>query len=83
MTSVAARHLGLDDRGVLAPGAVADLVLFDPRTIADRATFAEPALESVGVQAVWVAGVAVREGGRDTGARPGRVLRRDGAQRRR
>ena len=83
MTSVAAGHMGLDDRGVLAPGAVADLVLFDPRTIADRATFDEPTLVSVGVDGVWVSGVAVRESGRDTGARPGRVLRRDGAQRRR
>lgn len=78
MTSLAARHVGLEGRGVVEPGAVADLVLFDPRTIADRATFAEPALPSVGIEAVWVAGVAVREGGRDTGARPGRVLRRGG-----
>lgn len=76
MTSLAARHVGLEGRGSIEPGAIADLVLFDAEAIADRATFAEPTLPSVGVESVWVAGVAVREHGRDTGARPGRVLRR-------
>lgn len=78
MTSVAARHVGLEGRGTIEPGAVADLVLFDPETIADRATFTEPTLPSVGVSRVWVAGVEVLADGRPTGARPGRVLRRSG-----
>jgi len=73
MTSVAARRFGLKDRGIIAPGMVADLVLFED-TIEDRATFDDPTQLPVGIENVWVAGQAVVEKGRPTGARPGRVL---------
>jgi N-acyl-D-amino-acid deacylase len=71
-----AGRLGLDDRGILREGAIADLVLFDPETVLDRATFAEPRLPAAGIVDVLVAGEhAVRDGVR-TSAAPGRVLRR-------
>lgn len=75
-TSQPARRLGLSDRGVIRPGARADLVAFDPETVADRATFREPGLTAVGVAGVWVAGVRVWADGAPTGERPGRALRR-------
>jgi N-acyl-D-amino-acid deacylase len=78
MTALAARHMGLGDRGRIAPGMAADLVLFDPDTVVDRATPEEPELLSSGILQVWVNGVAVYAAGRATGARPGRVLRRAG-----
>jgi N-acyl-D-amino-acid deacylase len=62
--------------GTLAAGSHADLVLFDPAAIADRATPAEPHLVSVGVTRVWVGGVPVWADGATTGARPGRMIRR-------
>lgn len=67
--------LGLTDRGRIAPGMVADLVLFDPATVADRATFAEPRRQAAGIPWVFVAGEAVIADGRRTEARPGRALR--------
>ncbi|GIT81878.1 N-acyl-D-amino-acid deacylase [Leifsonia sp. LS1] len=67
--------LGLTDRGRIAPGLVADLVLFEPATVADRATFAEPRLPAAGIPWVLVAGEAVIADGRRTEARPGRALR--------
>ena len=73
MTSMAARRFGLKDRGVIATGMVADLVLFD-ETIEDRATFDDPAQLPSGIETVWVAGQAVVENSKPTGARPGRVL---------
>jgi len=73
MTSVAAKRFGLKDRGTIAPGTIADLVLFD-ETIEDRATFDDPTQLPTGIEAVWVAGEAVVEKGQPTGARPGRVL---------
>jgi N-acyl-D-amino-acid deacylase len=76
MTHRAAQHVGLHDRGLLALGAPADLVLFDPARIEDRATFDEPHRRAVGLEGVWVNGERVLEGGVPTGARPGRVLRR-------
>ncbi len=79
MTALAAAHVGLAERGRIAPGAPADLVLFDPATIADRSTFEEPNVPAVGIVAVWVNGVAVYREGQATGARPGRVLRRPSA----
>ncbi len=79
MTALAARHMGLPERGTIAPGAPADLVLFDPEAVADRSTFAEPALPATGIATVWVNGVVVYRDGVATGARPGRVLRRPGA----
>jgi N-acyl-D-amino-acid deacylase len=76
MTSLAAATFGLSDRGVLAPGYAADLVVLDPETVADRATFAEPHQLSVGVRDVVVNGVVALRDGAPTGARPGRALRR-------
>jgi N-acyl-D-amino-acid deacylase len=76
MSGLAARNMGLADRGVIRPGAFADLVLFDPATIADRATVEEPRLPSIGVDRVWVNGIEVYSAGVPTGAYPGRVLRR-------
>ena len=76
MTGLAAAHMGLPDRGLLQPGTPADLVLFDPATVIDRSTTAEPHLTSTGIERVWVAGTVVYENGAATGALPGRVLRR-------
>jgi len=76
MTWDPCRKLGLSARGRLQPGCIADLVLFDPVTIADRATYEAPIQYSVGLHHVFVNGVAVVEGGEHTGARPGRAIRR-------
>ena len=76
MTALAAEHMGIRDRGRLTPGAYADLVLFDPATVMDRATPQEPHLTSVGIARVWVNGAEVYADGKATGARPGRVIRR-------
>lgn len=76
MTSLPAHSLGLADRGVIAPGSVADLVLFDPKTVADRATFDSPRALAVGVRTVWVGGQVVFDRGAVTGRYPGRALRR-------
>ncbi|MDF2771125.1 MAG: D-aminoacylase domain protein [Geminicoccaceae bacterium] len=76
MTSLAAAHVGISDRGRIAPGMFADLVLFDPATVIDRATPREPHVTSVGIERVWVNGVIVYSTGATSGARPGRVLRR-------
>jgi N-acyl-D-amino-acid deacylase len=75
MTSLPARQFGLRDRGIIAPGAWADLVVFDPQTIADRATYANPFQQATGIDHVYVNGRAVLRDGNATGARPGRVLR--------
>ncbi|MGH7545106.1 MAG: N-acyl-D-amino-acid deacylase family protein, partial [Gemmatimonadota bacterium] len=74
MTGLAAEILGLTDRGTIRPGAWADLVVFDPRTIRDRATYREPHRYSEGIELLLVNGVPVVEAGRVTGARPGRIL---------
>ncbi len=76
MTSLAASNVGLIDRGTLAPGTYADMVLFDPQTVADRATTADPHRTSVGIHAVWVNGQLVYKDGTTTARYPGRVLRR-------
>jgi len=76
MTSLAAEHMGIKDRGRITPGMFADLVLFDPATVIDRATPQEPHLTSVGIERVWVNGTEVFAGGKTTGAKPGRVIRR-------
>jgi dihydroorotase/N-acyl-D-amino-acid deacylase len=78
MTSATAARLKLRDRGLLREGLYADVVVFDPATIADRATYDRPHQLSVGVHHVWVNGVAVLRDGRHTGARPGRVVRGPG-----
>lgn len=75
MTGMPAARLGLTGRGVLAEGASADLVVFDAKTIVDRATFAEPHQYPAGIGDVLVNGVSVVSGGTMTTARPGQVLR--------
>jgi len=76
MTSSAAEHVGIEGRGVIRPGAYADLVLFDPETVADRSTAESPTEPSVGIDRVLVNGVVVFEDGQVTSERPGRVVRR-------
>jgi len=75
MTGLTARNMGLDDRGSLAEGKIADLVLFDPETVLDHATAKSPNLLSDGIIGVWVAGERVFENGTTTAARPGVVIR--------
>jgi N-acyl-D-amino-acid deacylase len=79
MTALPAAEFGLKTRGRLAPGLAADLVVFDPATVIDRATFERPTEPSAGIEMVLVAGTPVWDKGRDTGARPGRALRRQSA----
>ena len=74
MTSLAAQIIGLKDRGLVQKGYWADLVVFDPRTIADKATFTEPHQYPTGIPFVFVNGVAVVDEGKMTGATPGKVL---------
>ena len=76
MTSATAQFLGLTDRGLVAPGKAADIVIFDPATIADRGTKTHAAQSPVGVHYVLVNGEVVLDDGRMSGARPGRGLRR-------
>ena len=77
MTSASADHVGILDRGTIRPGAYADLVLFDPETVADRATPDDPNEPSVGIDRVLVNGTIVYENGHVTDARPGLVIRRN------
>ena len=74
MSGAVAARLGLHDRGLLRPGLAADIVLFDPQTINDRATFADSHQPSVGVHDVWVNGVRVLRDGEHTGAKPGQIV---------
>jgi N-acyl-D-amino-acid deacylase len=74
ITSLPAENLGLDRRGSIREGYFADLVVFDPQTIADRATYDNPHQYATGVKYVLVNGVRVIENGEHTGARPGRAL---------
>ncbi len=76
MTSMPAARLGLRDRGRLADGFVADVVVFDPARVRSLATYDEPRLYPEGIEHVLVAGVPVVENGIHTGATPGRALRR-------
>jgi N-acyl-D-amino-acid deacylase len=76
MTELAAQHMGFENRGVIRVGAQADLVLFDPETVIDRATPESPERLSEGIRAVWVAGETVFENGSATGKLPGSVIRR-------
>jgi N-acyl-D-aspartate/D-glutamate deacylase len=78
MTSAVATRLSIHDRGLLKPDMYADVVVFDPATIADRATYEQPKQLSVGVRDVWVNGVQVLRDGKHTGATPGRALRGPG-----
>ena len=76
MTSLPASVFGINDRGVIRPGAFADLVIFDPATIRDTATYEDPQKLAEGVSDVLVNGVPVRLDGKFTDQAPGRVLRR-------
>jgi N-acyl-D-amino-acid deacylase len=75
-TSLAAAHMGLNRRGLIQPGYFADLVLFDPNTVLDRATPADPHAVSVGIERVWVNGQSVYQDGKTTGRHPGKIIRR-------
>ena len=77
MTGLTAQNFGLKDRGVLREGAYADLTLFNPETIDEAATFADPIAPARGIEAVIVNGQIVWRDGKSTGARPGRVLQRE------
>src|SRR5438876_7880118 len=74
LSGLPATNLGLDHRGFLKQGMFADVVVFDPATIADRATFEKPHQYAVGVKHVFVNGVQVLKDGEHTGAKPGRAL---------
>jgi N-acyl-D-aspartate/D-glutamate deacylase len=76
MTGLPARKFHLQERGELRPGAVADMVVFDPARIEDVGTYADPCRPPRGITAVFVGGVEVARDGALTGARPGRVVRR-------
>ena len=78
LTSLAADTLKIKERGRLAAGQFADVVVFDPKTIADRATYEQPHQYSIGVRHVWVNGTQVLKDGEHTGAKPGRVVRGPG-----
>jgi N-acyl-D-amino-acid deacylase len=76
MTSLPADILGLEGRGRLQVGAFADIVIFDPEEVSDRATLEQPRRKALGIDAVLVNGRAVYRTGTLTGALPGRTLRR-------
>jgi len=80
MTSQPAQRVGLSDRGLLRPGMAADITVFDPNTVIDRATFENPHQYSEGIRYVVVNGAVVLDDGRITDARPGRGLRGPGWQ---
>lgn len=80
LTGLPASNWKLKDRGCLAPGCFADIVVFDPATIADHATYAQPQQYASGVGEVFVNGVQVLRNGEHTGAKPGRVVRGPGWQ---
>ena len=75
MTSACALRLGLKDRGLVREGFIADLAVWDPATINDRSTYAEPLVTAVGVSHVLVSGKFVLDNGAHTGATPGRALK--------
>jgi N-acyl-D-amino-acid deacylase len=78
LSALPAENLGLKERGRLAIGMMADIVIFDPATIQDHATFAKPHQYSTGVRDVFVNGVQVVKNGEHTGATPGRIVRGPG-----
>lgn len=76
MTSLAAANVGLVNRGRIAPGYYADLVLFDPAVVADRADFGHAQDQAIGIHMVWVNGAVVFRDGKPTGVYSGRPIRR-------
>jgi N-acyl-D-amino-acid deacylase len=78
LTSLPAQTLRIKDRGQLTTGYFADVVVFDPKTIAEHATYEKPHQYATGVKAVWVNGVQVMKDGEHTGQTPGRVVRGPG-----
>ena len=74
MTSAPADRLKLPGRGRIAAGAVADLVLFNPKTVIDRSTFSDPGILPTGIEKVFVSGQLVWDAGKAQEARPGKVL---------
>jgi N-acyl-D-aspartate/D-glutamate deacylase len=78
MSSAVATRLSIRERGLLKEGFLADVVVFDPATIRDNATFTEPHQLSTGVRHVFVNGTHVWNDGRHTGAKPGRIVRGPG-----
>jgi N-acyl-D-amino-acid deacylase len=80
MTGLSAARFGLSGRGILAAGAYADITVFDPETVADRATFEAPATPAAGIEHVFVNGRPVWSERKPTGERPGRALRRQQMQ---
>ncbi len=79
MTGMVAAKIGLADRGIIRPGAKADLVIFDPENVRDRSSFADPRQSPSGVAHVFVNGTWTVKNGQHTGARAGRVLSRRAA----
>ena len=79
MTGLTARQMHIGDRGLIKEGLAADLVIFDPATVADRATFTDPFQYPVGISTVVVNGQLVLDNGRHTGQRPGVIIRGRGA----
>ena len=77
MTSLPATNLGITHRGLLQPGYFADIAVLDQATIQDHATFEKPRQLATGVSEVFVNGLEVVHDGRHTGAKPGRVVRRE------
>ncbi len=80
MTSLAAERFGIQDRGILRPGAFADVVIFDQNRVIDNATYEEPTKLASGISYVMVNGQFVIDDGKLTGARPGRAIRRPGTR---
>lgn len=78
MTSAVADRLSIRDRGLVKQGFRADIVIFDPETVGDVATYEDPHQPSVGIRDVFVNGIGVIRNGRHTGAKPGRVVRGPG-----
>ena len=78
LTSLPATNIGIKQRGWLKPGYYGDVVVFDPATIQDHATFAKPDQLATGVDDVFVNGVQVLRNGKHTGAKPGRFVRGPG-----
>ena len=81
MTGLSARRFGLAERGEIHIGYHADLVLFDPESVTDTATFDDPRQPAAGITHVFVNGVAALDDGRPTGALAGRSLRNPGRTR--